>query len=126
LKAILSQPDKNILRRLAVLANRYKRYQRCSDLAQGREFQTNTAFLEILREKTVPRIAWEISGDTFDDFRKVSLHSIQDYDLHIRRLALRWDNLYYDVEDVAATGEFDGTLMGLAKVYKVFLFICSD
>ncbi|KAJ6027445.1 hypothetical protein N7460_012262 [Penicillium canescens] len=119
LKAILSQPDKNILRRLVVLGNRYKRYRRCSGLAQGREFQTNTAFLEILREKAVPGIAWEISRDTFDDFRKISLHSIRDYDLHIRRLALRWDNLYYDVDDVAATGEFDGTLMGSFTIYEI-------
>lgn len=126
LKAMLSQPDKNVLRRLAVLKNRYKRYRTGTDIAQGRDFQTDTDFLMALSENSAARMAWDLNRDTFTEFRKISLHSIHENDCHLQCLALRWDQLHYDVEDVASTGEFDDKLMGLAKVDTLFIFNCAS
>jgi hypothetical protein len=125
LKAMLSQPDANVLRRLAVLKNRYKRYRTGTDIALGREFQTDTDFLMALSEKSPARMALDSSRDTFAEFRKVSLHSIHENDCHLQCLALRWDQLHYDVEDVASTGEFNDALMGFAKVDTLFVFTCA-
>lgn len=86
---MLSQPDKNVLRRLAVLKNRYKRYRRGTDIAQGRDFQTDTDFLMALSENSAARMAWDLSRDTFAEFRKISLHSIHENDCHLQCLALR-------------------------------------
>ncbi|KAJ6102613.1 hypothetical protein N7486_005040 [Penicillium sp. IBT 16267x] len=125
LRAMLSQPDRNILRRLAVLKNRYKRYRTGTDIARGREFQTNTDFLMAFSEKTAARMAWGLSRDQFDEFRKISLQGAHENDHHLRRLALRWDQLYYDAEDVAASGEFDGKLLELVKqLYYLRNFFC--
>jgi hypothetical protein len=78
-----------------------------------------------LSENSAARMAWLLSRDTFAEFRKISLYSIHENDCHLQCLALRWDQLHYDVEDVASTKEFDDKLMGLAEVDTLFIFICA-
>ena len=116
LKAFLSQPDKNILQRLAVLETRYARYRAGSDIARGREFNVDTGFLSLINDQSAVAIARQLSEDALRGFRQISLDSVIMNDDNIRSLGSQWDRLCYDVQEVAAVGDLIGRVRAMAKV----------
>ncbi|KAJ5117513.1 hypothetical protein N7448_011145 [Penicillium atrosanguineum] len=114
LKRLLGEPDKAIIRRLKVLENRYTRYRSGLDIAGGLMFQVNTDFFTALSEQTPTAIAWKMTQDALKVFSKISVHGLMNHDDHLRQLAVQWDQINLNVEEIAAVGCLDDSLRGIA------------
>lgn len=121
LKELLAQPDKAIMRRLKVLEARYARYKIGPDMACGRAFEVRTNFFTTVSEKSAATIAWEMTRDVLQSFGKISLDRLAFHDSHLRHLAVQWDQINHEVEEVATAGGLDGKLRDIASVSRLFV-----
>ncbi|KAI9040185.1 uncharacterized protein KD926_008508 [Aspergillus affinis] len=113
LKAILSNPDKHIIRRLTALEVRYRRYLASPTLAQGDEFPINTEFLIQISESSPDTVALQLSAVALREFHQLSLHSVQAKTGALPRLGIRWDRLCRETEEAAVVPELGGALQSL-------------
>jgi hypothetical protein len=124
LKVLLGQPDRYIIRRLKVLEARYTRYKIGSDIARGRVFDVRTDFLTAVSEQSAATIAWKMTQEVMREFDNLNINGLLFHDDHLRHLALKWDQMNHDAEEVAAAGGLDGKLRDIARVrIWNFLFI---
>lgn len=119
LKHLLSRPDKNILRRLSVLEARYKRYRTGAEMAQGRDFQTDTKLITRLTEESAVTVSRKITQETLMNFRKISYDGILTTDCHLKELAVRWNAFFFESEEISASGGLEASLSALAKVCAI-------
>ena len=115
-KAILSNPDKHIIRRLTALEVRYRRYLASPALAQGDEFPINTEFLIQISESSSDTVALQLSAAALREFHQLNLHSVQAKTGALPRLGIRWDRLCRETEEAAAVPELGGALQSLVLV----------
>lgn len=90
------------------MESRYTRYKIGQDIAHGRAFDTNTDFFTALSTKEATTLAMDMTREALRSFKKLSLVGLESYDRHLRDLAIQWDKLNRDVEDVvSASREYD-------------------
>jgi hypothetical protein len=121
LKRLLGEPDKAIIRRLKILESRYTRYRSGLDIAGGLMFQVNTDFFTALSEQTPTAIAWKMTQVALEVFSKISIHGLMHHDDHLRQLAVQWDQINRNVEEIAAAGCLDDSLRDIAWVRILIL-----
>lgn len=121
LKKLLGEPDKAIIRRLKILESRYTRYRSGLDIAGGLMFQVNTDFFTALSEQTPTAIAWKMTQVALEVFSKISIHGLMHHDDHLRQLAVQWDQINRNVEEIAAAGCLDDSLRDIAWVRILIL-----
>ncbi|CRL30039.1 unnamed protein product [Penicillium camemberti] len=115
LKVLLARPDKAIIRRLKVLEARYTRYKVGPDMASGRAFEPTTEFFTVLSKQSAPTIAWKMTQDVLQGFGKITLDGLVSHNGHLRDLAVQWDELSHNVEEVAVAGGQEDKLRDIAR-----------
>lgn len=118
LKSLLSRPDKDLLRRLAVLDTRYTRYRNGTNVVQGREFRIETDFFNLVSYHSITAIANQLSRRALSGFHQISVNGVFKNDQHLRHLGALWDQLCHNTEELAAMGDLNIKLIELAKVFK--------
>lgn len=124
LKVLLARPDKAIIRRLKVLEARYTRYKVGPDMASGRAFEPTTEFFTVLSKQSAPTIAWKMTQDVLQGFGKITLDGLVSHNGHLRDLAVQWDELSHNVEEVAVAGGQEDKLRDIARV-RTFCLLFS-
>ena len=118
LQTLFSQADKNVLCKLKILDVRYKRYQMASDMAQGRDFDVGTTFLDSILDDTARSMATQLSLNVLRQFRCLSLESLLTHDQNIQLLGAQWSDLCHSAEEIASAGVLQEKVMAVAKVYN--------
>lgn len=127
LKVLLDRPDRYIIQRLKVLEARYNHYKIGPDIARGRAFDVRTDFFTAVTDQSAATMAWKMTQDVLREFANLNINEIMLNGDHLRRLALKWDQLYHDTLEVATAGGLDGKLRDIAKVIiYTFPFLPSD
>ncbi|KAF7589637.1 hypothetical protein BBP40_004010 [Aspergillus hancockii] len=120
LKTLLSAPDKDVLRRLAVLEERYSRYRTSPSMALGEPFDIDTRFLTEVSEETAEVIAQRLTEGALREFRQLSSRSITCGDSNLWRLGVRWDQLCYGFQEIVAVGDMNDKLVSLLlELYRL-------
>ncbi|KAI2741973.1 hypothetical protein DTO013F2_8636 [Penicillium roqueforti] len=115
LKVLLDRPDRYIIQRLKVLEARYNHYKIGPDIARGRAFDVRTDFFTAVTDQSAATMAWKMTQDVLREFANLNINEIMLNGDHLRRLALKWDQLYHDTLEVATAGGLDGKLRDIAK-----------
>ena len=121
LKELLGRPDKAIIRRLKILDARYARYKTGNNIAGGFKFEVETDFFTAVSELKAATIAWKMSEDALEGFGKINIHGLLFQDENLRRLAVQWDQINHNVEEIAAAGGLDDNLRDIAWVRTFFV-----
>lgn len=116
LRVLLDRPDRYIIRRLKVLEARYTRYKIGFDIARGGAFDIRTDFFTAVTEQSAVTIAWKMTQEVVKSFGEINLNGILYHDDHLRHLAIKWDQINHDVEEVAAAGGLGDKLRNIARV----------
>ncbi|KAJ5215279.1 uncharacterized protein N7498_001686 [Penicillium cinerascens] len=125
LKELLGRPDKAIIRRLKILDARYARYKIGNNIAGGFKFEVETDFFTAVSELKAATIAWKMSEDALEGFGKINIHGLLFQDEHLRQLAIQWDRINHNVEEIAAAGGMDDNLREIAwHLYHLRNYFC--
>jgi hypothetical protein len=120
LHALLSEPDANILSRLKILKARYTRYKMGLGLIEGRYFDIETGFLDLLMNESPRSVAIELSQNVLKLFRHLSLESILTHDSNLRLLGIQWNQMCLDAKEIAIADVQQDKMVAVAKVIFSF------
>ncbi|KAJ6001030.1 hypothetical protein N7481_001439 [Penicillium waksmanii] len=85
------------------------------DLIEGRYFDIETGFLDLLMNDTPRSVAIELSQNALKLFRHLSLESILTHDSNLRLLGIQWNQMCLDAKEIAIADVQQDKMVAVAK-----------